>query len=97
MSIKIYSGYDEFKFEEPVLCECVEDEPSYEEEEEDDTETEDLFFYASKSSNGFVDSSIFYVVSDLEDEENAEDISSYLGKYKKIYLPDSHKILFCVS
>jgi len=96
MSIKIYSGYDEFKFEEPELCECVEDEPSYD-EEEDDIETDDLFFYTNKSSNGFVDSSVFYVVSDLEDEENAEDISGYLGKYKKIYLPDSHKVLFCVS
>lgn len=97
MSIKIYSGYDEFKYEEPELCEFVEEESPYEDDEENgEIETEDLFFY-QKKSNGFADSSTFYVVSDLEDEENAEDISGYLGKYKKIYLSDSHKVLFCVS
>lgn len=98
MSVKIYSGYDEFKYEEPEICECVEEESSYQNDEDDiEEEADDIFFYQNKQSNGFVDSSTFYVVSDIEDEENAEDISGYLGKYKKIYLPDLHKILFCVS
>lgn len=94
MSIKIYSGYDEFKYEEPELSDCIEDD-DYSDEDSDE-ESEDLFFYPTKNSD-FVDSATFYVVSDLEDEENAEDISSYLGKFKKIYLQDSHKVLFCVS
>jgi len=93
MAIKIYSGYDEFNFEEPEICQYVEEE-NYDSEESD--ESDDLFFVDNKGSE-FVDSSTFYVLSDLEDEDNAEDISGYLGKYKKIYLPDSHKVLFCVS
>jgi len=94
MSIKIYSGYDEFKYEEPELCDRIESsDDEYQEESEEDQE--DLFFYNTKESD-FVDSSTFYVVSDLEDEENAEDISGYLGKFKRIYLPDLHKIIFCV-
>jgi hypothetical protein len=94
MSIKIYSGYDEFKYEEPDLCDCIEieEDSDYSEESGED---DDLFFYDTKSSD-FIDSSTFYVVSDLEDEENAEDISGYLGKFKRIYLPDLHKVLFCV-
>jgi hypothetical protein len=96
MSIKIYSGYDEFKYEEPDICECIEDDIKEEYSEEFEDETEDLFFYTSKKSD-FIDSSTFYVLSDLEDEENAEDISGYLGKFKKIYLQDLHKVLFCVS
>ena len=95
MSIKIYSGYDEFKYEEPDLCDCIEieEEGDYSDESEED---ENLFFYDPKSSDFIDDSSTFYVVSDLEDEENAEDISGYLGKFKRIYLPDLHKVLFCV-
>lgn len=92
MSIKIYSGYDEFKYEEPQISEYLEEE-DYTEEEED---SEDLFF-VSKKSLDFIDSSTFYVVSDMEDEENAEDISGYLGKFKRTYLPDFHKIVFCIS
>lgn len=96
MSIKIYSGYDEFKYEEPELCDCIglDDESSYEEESEE-VESDDIFFYDSKAQD-FIDSSAFYVVSDLEDEENAEDISGYLGKFKRIYVPDLHKVLFYV-
>ena len=96
MAIKIYSGYDEFKYEESELCDCIglDDESSYSEESEE--ESDDIFFYDSKSVD-FIDSSTFYVVSDLEDEENAEDISGYLGKFKRIYAPDLHKVLFCVT
>ena len=53
MSIKIYSGYDEFKYEEQDLCDCVEVENNYSEESEE--ESEDLFFYDTKSSD-FIDS-----------------------------------------
>lgn len=96
MSIKIYSGYDEFKYEESDICDLIEvdNDESYSEEEEE--ESDDIFFYSKKESD-FIDSSTFYIVSDLEDEENAEDISSYLGKFKRIYIPDMHKIIFCVS
>jgi hypothetical protein len=94
MSIKIYSGYDEFKYEEPELCDCIDiEDDSYEEEQE---ESSDLFFYYTKTLD-FIDSSTFYVVSDMQDEENAENISGYLGKFKRKYLPDFHKVLFCVS
>jgi hypothetical protein len=96
MAIKIYSGYDEFKYEESELCDCIglDDESSYPEESEE--ESYDIFFYDSKNVD-FIDSSTFYIVADLEDEENAEDISGYLGKFKRIYINDSHKVLFCVS
>jgi hypothetical protein len=96
MAIKIYSGYDEFKYEESELCDCIglDDESSYPEESEE--ESDDIFFYGSKSVD-FIDSSTFYVVADLEDEENAEDVSAYLGKFKRIYAPDLHKVLFCVT
>ena len=94
MSIKIYSSYDEFKYEEPEVCDCIEDDSDYPAEDEQE-ESEDIFFYQSKSEN-FLDSATFYVLSDLEDEENAEDISGYLGKYKRIYLQDLHKVIFCV-
>lgn len=95
MSIKIYSGYDEFKYEEPQISEYLEDE-NYTEEDEEEEFSDDLFF-VSKKGLDFADSSTFYVVSDMEDEENAEDISGYLGKFKRMYLPDFHKIVFCVS
>jgi len=94
MSIKIYSGYDEFKYEEPELCDCIDIEGDSDDEEQE--ESIDVFFYDTKTPD-FIDSSTFYVVSDLEDEENAEDISGYLGKFKKMYLSDFHKVLFCVS
>lgn len=93
MSIKIYSGYDEFKYEDPQISSYVEEE-NYS-NEEDEEESEDLFFPTSKKCD-FIDSSTFYVVADLEDEENAEDISDYLGKFKRIYLPDFHKVVFFV-
>lgn len=91
MSIKIYSGYDEFKYEEPDITDCID----IENPEELDEESDDIFFSEYKKSN-FIDSSSFYVLADLEDEENAEDISGYLGKYKRIYIPESHKVLFLV-
>ncbi len=96
MSIKIYSGYDEFKYEEPELWGCldIEERDSYEDEQRE--ELNDVFFYATKTFD-FIDSLTFYVVSDLEDEENAEDISGYLGKFKKMYILDFHKVLFCVN
>ncbi len=94
MSIKIYSSYDEFKYEESDICDFIDiEENSYEDVDED--ESVDLFFY-TKSESNFIDSSAFYILSDLEDEENAEDISGYLGKFKKINLPDLHKVLFCI-
>ncbi|NBU98728.1 MAG: hypothetical protein EBS19_11060 [Spirochaetia bacterium] len=96
MSIKIYSGYDEFKYEEPELCNLIGlDDVSSHEEEFTEEESDDIFFYNSKSQY-FIDFSAFYIVSDLEDEENAEDISGYLGKFKRIYVADLHKVLFYV-
>ena len=97
MAIKIYSGYDEFKYEENDLCNCIdlEEKSSYQEDEEEE-EYEDIFFYSTKNTE-FIDSSIFYIVCDLEDEENGEDIAGYLGKFKRIYIPDFHKVLFCVN
>jgi len=96
MSIKIYSSYDEFKYEESDICDFIDmEENSYEDEDVDEDESVDLFFY-TKSESNFIGSSAFYILSDLEDEENAEDISEYLGKFKKINLPDLNKVLFCI-
>lgn len=95
MSIKIYSGYEEFKYEESDLCEYFEEE-GYNEIDFDEEESDEIFFIQSSNTN-FGDSSTFYVVSDLEDEENAEDISGYLGKFKRIDLPDINKVLFCIN
>jgi hypothetical protein len=93
MSIKIYSGYDEFKFEEDNVFSYLEIQ-NYEDDSIEE-ESEDLFFEPVKQSD-FLDFSTFYIVSDLEDEENAEDISSYLGKFKKVNLPDIHKVVFFI-
>lgn len=93
MSIKIYSGYDEFKYEEVKISDYLEEENYM--EDPIDEESEDLFFTPVKKSD-FLDSSSFYVVSDPEDEETAEDISSYLGKFKRTYLPDLHKVVFFI-
>jgi hypothetical protein len=95
MSIKIYSGYDEFKYEESELCQYIEEEEKYEENDCYEEESDDLFFISNTNSN-FRDSSVFYIVADLEDEDNAEDISAYLGKFNRIDIPDFHKVLFCV-
>jgi hypothetical protein len=96
MSIKIYSGYDEFKCEETELCQYIEEEERYKSEDVDEEDSNELFLFSSSNSD-FRDSSVFYIVADLEDEENAEDISGYLGKLKRIELPDFHKVLFCVN
>ncbi len=95
MSIKIYSSYDEFKYEESELCRYIEDE-EYNGESFDEEESDESFFISNTSQN-LRDSSVFYIVSDPEDENNAEDISSYLGDFDKIDLPDFHKVLFFVN
>ena len=98
MSIKIYSGYDEFRCEEMEICHYIEEEERYklEEDYEDEEESDDLFLFSSSNSD-FRNSSIFYIVADLDDAYNAEEISGYLGKPERIDLPDFHKILFCVN
>jgi len=40
MSIKIYSSYDEFKYEEPEVCDCIEEDSEYPSEDEQE-ESED--------------------------------------------------------
>lgn len=93
MSIKIYSGYDEFKYEEVKISDYLEEENYMCNSIDEDLEY--LFLIPVKKTD-FLDSSSFYVVSDPEDEETAEDISSYLGKYKKTYLTDLHKVVFFI-
>jgi len=97
MAIKIYSGYDEFKYEEPEICDYIEEFDNYQEEKEEEKEElyEDLFF-KDRNENNFNDFSTFYLLSDSEDGENAEDIAGYLGKFKRIDIKESHKILFCI-
>jgi hypothetical protein len=53
-------------------------------------ESDDVFFY-TESKIDFRDDADFYILCDLEDEETAEDIASYLGKSKKINLQDFRK------
>lgn len=96
MSIKIYSGYDEFKYEETELCQYIKDEENYENEDLDEDEPSELFFFSGSNSD-LRDSSVFYIVADLDDEDNAEDISAYLGKFQKIDIPDLHKVLFFIN
>lgn len=95
MSIKIYSEYEEFKYEEPELSEYFEEE-GYSGIDIYEEESDEIFFIQSANSN-FGDSSIFYIVSDVEDEESAEDIAGYLGKFKRIDIPEIHKVLFCIN
>jgi hypothetical protein len=90
MSIKIYSGYDEFKFEEEEICEYLESDFS---DSNNDEESDEIFFY-TESKIDFRDDADFYIVCDTEDEEAAEDIASYLGKAKKINLEDFRKSFF---
>ena len=88
MSIKVYSGYEEFKFEEEEICEYLESDFS---DSNNDEESDEVFFY-TESKIDFRDDADFYIVCDLEDEE----IASYLGKIKKINLPDFRKSFFYI-
>ena len=92
MSIKVYSGYEEFKFEEEEICEYLESDFS---DSNNDEESDEVFFY-TESKIDFRDDADFYILCDLEDEETAEDIASYLGKTKKINLPDFRKSFFYI-
>jgi hypothetical protein len=92
MSVSIYSTYDEFKFSDVESCEYLE---SIESDYEDDLD-KDLFFY-TESKLDSIDGASFYVVADTEDEDIAEDISNYLGKFTKFFIADLHKTIFIVK
>lgn len=92
MAVKIYSGYDEFKFEEEEVCEYLEST----QEDYDDDQDKDTFFY-TESSIDSIDDYTFYVISDTEDEDLAEDVSNYLGKPNKFFLVDLHKTVFIIK
>jgi hypothetical protein len=92
MSIRVYSGYDEFKFDEEEICEYLESDFS---DTNVDEESDDVFFY-TESKIDFRDDADFYIICDTEDEEIAEDIASYLGKVKKINLEDFRKSFFYI-
>lgn len=92
MSVLIYSTYNEFKFTDSESCEYLE---SVESDYEDDLD-KDVFFYTESKLNSIDDAS-FYIVADTEDEDIAEDISNYLGKFTKFFLVDLHKTVFIVK
>jgi hypothetical protein len=92
MSVSIYSTYDEFKFSDPESCEYLE---SVESEYEDDLDEDQFFYTESKLSS--IDDASFYIVADTEDEDIAEDISNYLGKFTKFFIADLHKKIFIVK
>ncbi len=91
MSVKIYSTYDEFKFEEEEVCEYLESTES----DYDDDSDKDMFFYTESKSN--IDDSSFYIIADSEDEDLAEDVANYLGKPNKFFLVDLHKTVFIIK
>lgn len=93
MSIKIYSEFDDFSFEEKDLLENLEN-TTFDDPYEDDTT--DVFMYSGKE-NEFKEDSSFFVVCDSSDEELAQEIAEYLGKTTKIQLDDLHKVVFCVK
>jgi hypothetical protein len=92
MSVSIYSTYDEFKFSDTESCEYLE---SIESDYEDDLDKDPFFYTESKLSS--IDDASFYVVADTEDEDIAEDISNYLGKFTKFFIADLHKMIFIVK
>jgi hypothetical protein len=92
MSVSIYSTYNEFKFADTESCEYLE---SVESDYEDDSD-KDVFFY-TESKLDPIDDASFYVVADTEDEDIAEDISNYLGKFSKFFLIDLHKTIFVIK
>ena len=92
MSVSIYSTYDEFKFSDTESCEYLE---SIESDYEDDLDKDPFFYTESKLSS--IDDASFYVVADTEDEDIAEDISNYLGKFSKFFLVDLHKTVFIIK
>jgi hypothetical protein len=94
MAIKVYSDYDNFALEEKEISEHLESKIYEDPFEEDDTT--DIFMYPEQK-NGFDEESSFFVVSDPEEEELAEDIAGYLGKSTKIQLDYFHKVVFCVN
>lgn len=101
MAIKIYSDYQEFNFAEPEVFESLDDagypESSFDEEESLwDDPSDDLRSLGSSKSETIRDDASFYVLSDADDEELAEDVASYLGKTIKIQVEDLGLVLFCV-
>ena len=92
MSVSIYSTYNEFKFADVESCEYLE---SIESDYEDDLD-KDLFFY-TESKLDSIEGASFYVVADTEDEDIAEDISNYLGKFSKVFLADLHQTIFIIK
>jgi hypothetical protein len=92
MAIKIYSDLDDFSFDEKEISEYLESKV-YEDPLEDDST--DIFMY-TVSKNDFNEESSFFLSADAEEEELAEDIAGYLGKFTKIQLDEFHKVIFCV-
>ena len=92
MSVSIYSTYNEFKFTDTESCEYLE---SVESDYVDDLD-KDIFFH-TESKLDSIDDASFYVVADAEDEDIAEDISNYLGKFSKFFLIDLHKTIFIIK
>jgi hypothetical protein len=68
---------------------------SIESDYEDDLDKDPFFYTESKLSS--IDDASFYVVADTEDEDIAEDISNYLGKFTKFFIADLHKMIFIVK
>jgi len=97
MSIRIYSEYDEFNYTEKEVSGFFEDqiiEENYIDYEEDNDSS--LFGDFQKSKPNIREDANFYIVSDLEDEEMAEEIASFLGKYTKIYIKELHQFFFYI-
>jgi len=95
MSIRIYREYDEFNYTEKEVSGFFEDqgiEENYIDYEEEDNDF--LFEDLRRTKPSIREDANFYIVSDLEDEEIAEEIASFIGKYTKIYIEDLHQVFF---
>jgi len=96
MAIKIYSDSNEFMFEESHIQSLIENGVESPKRFDIWAEPDDEFL-ENEEVLEFRDDYSYYVVSDTEDEELAEEIVSGLGKYQKISLEEIRKIFFSIE
>ncbi len=101
MAIRIYCEYGEFNYVEKEVSEYLGDKFSGSDDYEDiwgneDGEEDDLEGFIG-NSDCLGENASYYIVCDTEDEEAAEDMANYLGRFTKIPLEELHKVFFSVD
>ena len=100
MAIKVYSSYQEFSYEEKEVVEYFENQDY---KSNNFTDEDDLWDNQSRDFQGLDsnkesvrDDASFYIVCDSENEDTAEDIAAFLGKYSKNFIEYLHKTFFSI-